>query len=286
MSARAAVFTMLALAAFAANSLLCRAALGAGSIDAASFTAVRLASGAVASIALVLVTQRKREGESGGSLASAAALFAYAAAFSLAYVRIATGVGALVLFGCVQLTMIGWSAWRGARPTAKEAAGVAIAFAGLAVLTLPGAVAPDPIGVGSMALAGVAWGVYSLRGRGSRSPLRATAANFALTVPMAALGLLVAWLTSSRWNLSSRGVVLAAASGVLASGVGYTVWYAALRELSATRAAALQLLVPVLAALSATVLLDERITARLVVAGALVLGGVATATWWKRPASR
>lgn len=299
MSARAAVFTLLALVAFAANSLLCRAALGAGSIDAASFTAVRLGSGALVLCALVRLGDREEGSASGGSWASAAALFGYAAAFSLAYVRIPAGVGALVLFGCVQITMIGWSAWRGARPSAREALGVVIAVAGLALLAIPGVfranvggvvALPDGGGIALMMLAGVAWGIYSLRGRGVRTPLRATAANFARSVPMAAAGLLVAFAATrahaSTWHVSTRGVVLATASGALASGVGYSLWYAALRELTATRAAALQLLVPVIAALSATVLLDERITTRLVVAGVLVLGGVAIATGWKRASSR
>ena len=263
------VATAAALLCFAANSLFCRAALGAGAIDAWTFTAVRIGSGA-----LVLLALRRRRSISGeGSFASALALWGYAAAFSLAYLRLATGIGALVLFASVQATMIGWSAWCGARPSAHEWRGFALAFVGLAALTLPGASLPDPLGLGLMSVAGVAWGVYSLRGGKSRAPLLATGANFALGVPLA-LGALIAALLFTTLHVSLRGVLYALASGALASGLGYSLWYLVLPRLGAVRAALVQLLVPVLAGMAGVLLLDEPVTTRLVVAGPLILGGV------------
>lgn len=276
---RTSLATAAALFGFAANSLLCRMALGAQSIDAWSFTSVRLVSGALMLFLLARATSSSRSGPSGGSWASAAALFTYAAAFSLAYLRLSTGVGALLLFAAVQTTMIGWGLLRGERPTPVEWVGLVIAFGGLVLLTLPGAVAPDPVGLGLMVLAGMAWGVYSLRGRGSRFPLAATADNFARSVPMALAGLALAW---SSTHLSVRGVVLAASSGAIASGLGYSLWYLALPGLSATRAAVVQLTVPVLAALAGVWLLGERVSLRLAVAGAMILGGVAIAVVLRR----
>jgi drug/metabolite transporter (DMT)-like permease len=261
---------VLALVGFAANSLLCRAALGAGSIDAASFTAIRIASGAAI---LFVLARGKVRGK--GNWASAAALFAYAAAFSFAYLRLVTATGALILFACVQATMIGWGVARGERPHVFEWLGFAIAIAGLVVLVLPGLAAPDPLGAALMASAGIAWGVYSLRGRGAKNPLAVTADNFLRAVPMAALLLLVIPITGG--HVEPRGAVLAIASGAIASGIGYSLWYAALPSLAATRAAIVQLSVPVLAAGAGALLLHELVTARLAIASALILGGIAIA---------
>lgn len=268
---------VLALVGFAANSLLCRAALGAGSIDAASFTAIRIASGAAVLIALA-------RGKRAGSWPSALALFAYAAAFSFAYLRLVTATGALILFATVQVTMIGAGVARGERPRAVEWIGFAIAIAGLVVLVLPGLAAPDPIGAALMALAGASWGVYSLRGRGAKSALAATADNFLRAVPMAALLLLVIPLTGDG-HVTARGIALAAASGAIASGIGYTLWYAALPSLAAVRAAIVQLAVPVLAAVSGALVLREVVTLRLAIATALIIGGIALAlvTKQRRP---
>jgi drug/metabolite transporter (DMT)-like permease len=272
---KTAALTLLALLGFAANSLLCRAALenGAWRIDAASFTTVRLVSGAIV-LWLLLRMRGGTGGERRGSWGSALALFTYAAGFSLAYVRIPTGVGALILFGCVQATMLGVGLFRGERPRPLEWLGLAMALGGLLVLRLPGATAPDALGATLMAGAGVAWGMYSLRGRGNADPLAATADNFLRGVPMtlglSVLGLLV--LEAPR--VTPAGVGLAVASGALASGVGYSLWYAALPHLTAMRAAVVQLAVPVVAAVGGVLLLGETLTVRLVGAGGALLGGV------------
>lgn len=263
--------TALALVAFAGNSLLCRAALGAKAIDAASFTSVRIVSGALVLALLVRAPARTR---SHGSWRGAVALFVYAIAFSFAYARIAAGVGALVLFGCVQLTMIGVGLARGERLGPRELAGLVLACGGLGWLVVPSASSPDPFGALLMALAGVAWGVYSLLGRRSGDAMASTAGNFARAVPLALLASLAAF---SHAQVTTRGVVLAVVSGALTSGIGYVVWYAALRGLSASRAAIAQLAVPVLAGLGGVVLLGETANERLLVAAALVLGGVALA---------
>jgi drug/metabolite transporter (DMT)-like permease len=275
---RTLLATAAALVGFAANSLLCRAALESGTIDAWSFTLVRLAAGAVALAALVRLGGKRgaKRVTGAGSFASALALWLYAAAFSLAYLRLGAGVGALVLFASVQATMIGWSIARGVRPSRSERAGLVAAFAGLLVLTWPGTTLPDPLGLALMAAAGGAWGVYSLRGRGSSAPIVATAGNFVRSVPLA----LGAWIAASLvegWHASGRGVWLALLSGAVASGLGYCAWYAALPRLTAVRAALVQLLVPVLAAGAAVVVLGERVGWRLAVAGPLILAGVGVA---------
>jgi len=287
---RTAAATALALLGFAANSILCRKALGSQSIDAWSFTCIRLGGGALALFVLSRAGAAGRSSERAdrnaeigarthGSWLSALALFAYAGAFSLAYLRLAAGVGALVLFACVQATMIGWGIRNGERPSRVEWLGIAVAIVGLVVLTLPGAVAPDPIGLALMMIAGIAWGAYSLRGRASRSPLAATADNFARSVPMALAGLLLAL---SGVNVSARGIVLALASGAIASGLGYSLWYAALPRLTAARAAIVQLLVPILAAALGVLVLGEHVTVRSSSATLLILGGVALAIFAKR----
>jgi drug/metabolite transporter (DMT)-like permease len=269
---RTFALTAASLCCFAANSLLCRAALLSGSVDPASFTLVRLASGA-GFLALLLALSRRGRPR-GGSVGSALALFAYAAAFSLSYVRIGAGVGALLLFGSVQVTMIGWSSARGARPGVWQAAGMLLALGGLGWLALPVAAAPDLAGAALMVGAGAAWGAYSLRGRMARDPLATTAHNFALAVPLAAVLSLV---LARRAAVTPGGLALAVASGSLASGAGYSLWYAAVPVLGATRAAAVQLLVPVLAGLGATAFLGEHLTSRIAASGATILAGIAVA---------
>jgi drug/metabolite transporter (DMT)-like permease len=269
---RTALFTALALVGFAGNSLLCRLALAERAIDAASFTGVRLASGA-----LVLAVLARSWRPTQGSAISAAALFAYAAPFSYAYLRLGAGMGALVLFGTVQATMIGWGLARGERPRPAVWIGLGLALAGLAGIAAPGATSPDPIGLGLMMLAGIAWGIYSLRGRKrAGSPLAITAANFLLSVPLA-VALAAAAARLGALHASATGLALAGLSGAVASGLGYSLWYAALPGLTATRAAILQLLVPVLAAGGGVGLLGERVSPRLLLTGAAILGGVALA---------
>ncbi len=276
---RTALLTALALLAFAGNSILCRMALGSHAISPAGFTAVRLGTGAAA-LWLLVALRTGGVPKHAGQWTSAAALFAYAAAFSFAYLSLGAGTGALILFGAVQLTMIVAGLRAGERPVAAEWAGLVLAASGLVVLVFPGLTAPAPAGAALMAAAGVAWGVYSLRGRGSTEALRNTAGNFLLTVPMAALLLAFAGGTAG-WTV--RGTLLAAASGALASGVGYAIWYTALPSLTATRAALVQLLVPVIAAAGGVALLGEAIPLRLPVAAALVLGGVALAVTSRSP---
>lgn len=273
---RIAVLTAAALGCFAANSILCRLALAAGAIDPAGFTGLRLASGALV-LALLAARRGGERPAPGWSWLSAAALFAYAAPFSFAYVSLGAAVGALVLFAVVQATMIGWGVARGERPGLLVWLGLVVALGGLVGLAAPGASAPDPIGLAAMAVAGAGWAVYSLRGRGSGSdPVVANAASFARTLPVAAALVAGAGL-SGRLALSPRGALLAVASGALASGLGYALWYAALRGLTVARAAILQLLVPVLAAGGGILLLGETASLRLVAAGAAILAGVALA---------
>ncbi len=269
---RTAMLTTLALAAFAGNSLLCRAALRDTAIDAASFTAIRLGSGALALWLIVRASTRLRDASGGGSWASALALFGYAIAFSLAYLSLTAATGALLLFGAVQVTMIAVGLARGERLRPLQWAGFVLAFGGLIGLLLPGLSAPPLAGAVLMIAAGVAWGVYSLRGRGAGDPTRVTAGNFLRAAPLGLAAALVAlpWLT-----LDVAGVSYAVASGALTSGVGYAVWYAALKGLRATSAATVQLSVPVITALAAVLLLAEPITLRLLLASAAVLGGIA-----------
>jgi drug/metabolite transporter (DMT)-like permease len=269
---RAGIVTAAALACFAANSLLCRAALRPGLVDAATFTLVRVATGAAFLAALVRVRASSRL--RAGSWGSALALFTYAAFFSLAYVRIQVGVGALLLFPAVQATMLGWSLRSGATLGFVQWLGVGIAASGLALLTLPGATSPDPLGAGLMVAAGVAWGVYSIRGRASADPLPTTAGNFVRALPFAAAWALAGGMPP---RASGAGLALAAVSGAVTSGGGYVLWYAALPLLGAARAGTLQLAVPVLAAMAGVVLLGEPMTLRLAAAGAAILAGIALA---------
>ena len=264
-------YTAFALTAFAFNSILCRMALVPGEADAAGFTALRLISGAVTLAAILFFVGRKSKVRGRGNWFSAFFLFAYAICFSFAYLGVTTGMGALVLFGSVQLTMIGVSIISGDRPGAMEWLGLTIAATGLIYLVAPGLAAP-PLGAALlMAGAGIAWGFYTLRGKGSGDPLGDTAGNFVRSVPMV---LIAAAPFVWQMNVTTRGAVLAVLSGAVASGVGYTVWYRALRGLTATRAAAVQLAVPVIAAAGGVLLLSEGADLRLVISGALVLGGI------------
>lgn len=263
-----------ALVGFAANSLLTRAALGAGRLDAASFTAIRLLSGAAA--LWVIIRWRGKSSREQGSWRSAAWLAGYAVCFTLAYLRIGASAGALILFGSVQITMIGIGLARGERPARIDWAGFGLACAGLLVLTVPGVTSPHPVGFALMAAAGMCWGLYSLAGRSSRDPLGATAGNFMRATVFGAL-FFAGGLGSV--HFTSGGVVLATASGALASGVGYTLWYAALPSLPSWRAAVLQLIVPVLTALAAAGILNEPITPRLAASAALIAAGVWLTVW-------
>ena len=271
-----ALLTCLALIGFAANSLLCRAALRTGDIDPASFTSLRLGAGALTLAAIVRF--RGRTPAASGSFASAAVLFAYAIAFSFAYVRLDSGTGALLLFGAVQTTMLGWAFARGERPRAREWLGLVAALSGLVVLVFPSISSPPLLAAASMLTAGAAWGVYSLRGKGTADPLAATASNFVRTVPFAVFASLVALGVSGSPHVAPRGAICAVASGALASGIGYSLWYAALRDLTATRAGIVQLAVPVVAAVGGVVLLGEHPTSRLAIASFAILGGIALAT--------
>ncbi|MEJ7686569.1 MAG: DMT family transporter [Variovorax sp.] len=273
--ARTAALTLLAMLAFASNSLLCRLALQHTAIDAASFTSVRLASGALVLMLLVVWRDRGRVGAApwaAGDWPSALVLFVYAAGFSFAYRSLTAATGALLLFGVVQTVMIGWGLWRGERLRSMQWLGLTAASTGLLVLLLPGLATPSLSSGGLMAAAGAAWAVYSLRGRNAGDATAVTAGNFIRAVPLT-LALSAALWTQARWD--GAGLVLALASGALASGLGYAVWYIALRGLSTTSAAVSQLCVPALAAAGGVLLLGEVLTARLLVASVAVLGGVA-----------
>jgi drug/metabolite transporter (DMT)-like permease len=264
----------MAMLAFAANSVLCRLALGGEAIDAASFTTVRVVSGAVMLLVLITIRRETSHVRKASHWMSAAMLFLYAVCFSFAYISLSTGTGALILFGAVQITMIVAALWSGERPGAIQWLGLVTALVGLVYLVMPGLSAPSPVGSALMTLAGFGWGVYSLRGRGSKHPLAATTGNFVLAVPVAVL---VGLLMVKRMEISTLGLILAVLSGALTSGLGYVIWYAALRGLTATQAATVQLTVPVLAALGGVFFLSEAVTLRLLVASVLILGGVAFA---------
>ena len=278
--AQLAALTVLALLAFAANSILCRLALREGGIDPLGFTLLRLASGA-AMLAL-LVRWRRRSRPMAGDWGSALALFAYALAFSLAYVELAAGTGALLLFGAVQLTMVGFGLRQGERWSGLQGLGAALALGGLAFLVWPGWQAPPLAAAALMAGAGIAWGVYSWRGRAVVDPLRSTAGNFYRAAPLAVLPCL-AYLPQLRPD--ALGAACAVLSGAVASGLGYAVWYSVLPALGAKTAANAQLAVPVIAALAGVALLGEPIGWRLAVAAAAVLGGIALAARTRRVAT-
>lgn len=285
---RTLLLTLFAMLAFAGNSLLCRLALKQTAIDPASFTAIRLLAGAV--VLWLIVRLRGGQHRIGGNWPSALALFAYAAAFSFAYVSLPTGVGALLLFGAVQASMILYGLYTGERLRGQQIAGLGLALLGVLGLILPGLLASQT-GAGSgslgdsllMLLAGVAWGIYSLRGRGTADPAATTAGNFLRSVPLA-VALLLTYLLlavggclpgTTGLSIDRAGLSYAVASGALASGVGYSIWYAALRGLKATQAASVQLSVPAIAALGGIVFLGEALTLRLLLASLAILGGIA-----------
>jgi drug/metabolite transporter (DMT)-like permease len=269
---RTALLTLAALIAFAANSLLCRWALGEHHIDAAGFSTVRVVAGAVTLSLVLLARDRGSFPRLRVDWRSVAALGTYMLGFSFAYLSLSVGTGALIIFGCVQLTMFIVSLRDGERFSALAWGGLAIAFLGLIISVLPGLSAPDPVGAMLMGAAGVAWGFYSLIGRSAKDPLVATTTNFVFLAPIVVLVNVIAFAQA---HLSQTGVLLAIASGALASGCGYVIWYAALRGLTGTRAAVVQLAVPVLAALAGVVVLGEHVTLRLVIASAATLGGIA-----------
>jgi drug/metabolite transporter (DMT)-like permease len=276
---RAVILTALAMIAFAANSLLCRQALKHTTIDAATFTVIRILSGA---ICLWLIVQvRRGRSSKAGTWPSALALFGYAALFSFAYLQLTAGTGALLLFGAVQATMICWALVKGERFRLLQTVGLLLAISGLAALVFPGLSAPPLAAAAQMLGAGIAWGIYSLRGKGAGDPLRTTVGNFLRAVPMAVL--LSAMMFRSV-NINGAGIGYAIVSGALASGVGYAIWYSALPSLKASAAATVQLSVPVLAAMGGIVFLSETITLRFVLASAAVLGGIALVIVERRPA--
>jgi drug/metabolite transporter (DMT)-like permease len=267
---RILALTSLAMIAFAGNSLLCRLALTTTSIDAASFTSLRLISGAL--MLWLLVQSRDTGHSSTGNWWSALALFAYAAGFSFAYISLPAATGALLLFGSVQATMISFGLWRGERLQRLQLLGLVLALLGLTGLLLPGISAPPLAGSILMLAAGVAWGVYSLRGKGTGDPVAISAGNFLRAVPLA---LVVSLFTYNHVTIDKAGFFYALGSGALASGVGYAIWYTALPFLKSTHAATVQLSVPVIAALGGIVFLNEHISLRLVLASTAILGGIA-----------
>jgi len=267
------MLTVVALVAFAANSLLCRLALRESAIDAATFTIVRFLSGA-AMLSLVTARSRAAAPAQSGSWSAALLLAIYALPFAFAYTQLSAGTGALILFGCVQVTMLMAAVVSGERTSRVQWLGVSLALGGLIYLVLPGLTAPPPSAALLMAVAGVCWGLYSLRGRGSANPLQQTTDNFMRTVPLVVVSSLP---FLSRAHIEARGVALAVVSGAVASGLGYVAWYSALRGLSALQAAVVQLAVPLIAAAGGVLLLSEALSLRLMVATALVLGGIGIA---------
>jgi drug/metabolite transporter (DMT)-like permease len=264
------ILTSLAMLAFAGNSLLCRVALKNTGIDAASFTSIRLISAAVALWLLVRLSNNTRPDR--GNWPSAIALFAYAAGFSFAYINLTAATGALLLFGAVQTTMISYGIWRGERLLSLQLLGLVLALGGLVGLTLPGLSAPPLVSSLLMIGAGVAWGVYSLRGKGAGDPTAVTAGNFLRTVPITVV---LSLLTMRHITFDSAGIWYAITSGALTSGIGYAIWYKALSALKATQAATVQLSVPVIAAMGGIILLDEHISLRLILASIAIISGIA-----------
>lgn len=258
-----------ALVAFAANSWLCRAALSDTTIDAASFTAIRLASGAV--VLFLLASFKGLQPLKSGSLKGASALFIYAAGFSFAYINMSTATGALLLFGSVQISMIVWGLLHNNRLSLQQTIGFLLAFIGLVALLLPGLTSPPLFSACLMIVAGIAWGAYTLMGKGAKSPLALTAGNFIYTVPMFIILLII---FTSNQSVDSEGIVYAVLSGAIASGLGYAIWYAVLPLLSSTNAATLQLSVPVIAAALGYIFLGEAITFRVILTSLIILGGI------------
>ena len=270
----AVTLTALAMLAFAGNSILTRMALQDGAIDAASFSNIRLLAGALALLVIVIVKTRAMSLKESGSWSSALMLFTYALTFSYAYIDLGAGTGALILFGLVQATMIAAALAAGDKPTFVEIIGWLCASAGLIYLVLPGAEAPSATGSILMAIAGVAWGLYSIRGKRESDALSSTASNFLRSVAFVPF---VVLLTFQSAQFSNKGVLLAITSGAITSGVGYVIWYAALRYLKTIQAALVQLSVPAIAALGGVVLLSEPLSHRLLVSAGLILGGITVA---------
>lgn len=268
---RTLTLTGVAMLALAANPLLCRMALGAGHIDAASFTSIRVVAGA-AMLWLLMAWSRRRGERKPVDWRAVVTLFGYMIFFSFAYLSISVGTGALILFGAVLLTMFVVALQSGERFSLLSWVGLAVAVLGLVYLVSPGVTAPEPVGAALMAVAGVAWGLYSLLGRGEADPLGTTAGNFLYAVPLAVVVNLVFWNDA---HTSWPGIMMAVLSGAVASGLGYALWYAVLAGMPATRAATAQLSVPVIAALGGVVLLAEPLTFRLVVSSIATLGGIA-----------
>ncbi len=282
-SLKTLLYTLLAILAFAGNSVLCRLALGNGDIDGASFTVIRLLSGMVMLLLLVKLTSSKKATASTSRWWAAGVLFIYAVTFSYAYLTLDTATGALVLFGAVQLTMIFFSLISGKRLHFFEWLGALIAFLGLVVLVLPELTRPSLIGFILMVCSGLAWGIYTLMGRRSTHPLQETASNFMRTSPL----VLVLWAATVQYSEVTRtGVILAVFSGALASGLGYTIWYLALKGLSAVQAAVVQLCVPVLAAVGGVLFNQEQFSQHLLISSLLVLGGVMAVVLGKQYATR
>jgi drug/metabolite transporter (DMT)-like permease len=269
-SPRVALLTLFAMLAFAGNSLLCRVALRDTAIDAASFTTIRLASGALVLAAIMLA--RKSRPTAAGSWPMAAMLFAYAAFFSFAYRQLTAATGALLLFGAVQTSMLGYGLAKGERLRPLQVAGLAAAIGGLVYMLLPGLAAPPIVSAACMLLAGASWAVYSVLGRGVKDPVGATAGNFVRSVPFTVVLSLAA---IGSFQIDRAGVAYAVVSGAITSGLGYVLWYAALPALKATSAATVQLSVPAIAALGGVALLSEAMSPRLLVASAAILGGIA-----------
>ena len=265
------ILTTLALIAFAANSVLCRMALGENTIDASSFTVIRLLSGVLVLLAIVKITHSKKSLSSTGSWLAGMMLFLYAITFSFAYMTLETGSGALILFGSVQITMIFLSLFSGNRLHLSEWIGLSIAFIGFVYLVLPGVTAPSITGFILMSVAGIAWGIYTLKGRGSDDPILDTSSNFLRTLPFVILLAITAVNTA---EYSIEGIVFAVLSGGIASGIGYTIWYSALGGLSVTQAAVVQLSVPVIAALGGVIFVSETLTRRLTLSALMILGGI------------
>lgn len=270
-STKTLFFTVLALTAFAGNSVICRLALSLKAIDPASFTGIRLISGSLVLILLVSITKRKKNATVKGSWWSGVILFMYAIAFSFAYISLDTGTGALILFAAVQITMIAFALATGKKMNLKEWLGVLMAFAGFIYLVSPGVTAPSLNGLLLMTLSGIGWGIYSLRGKGSANALQVNAYNFLKTLPLVGIMLL---FSLKQIQMTNEGIILAILSGALTSGIGYTIWYMALRGLTAVQASVVQLLVPVIAAAGGVIFLSEIINLRLILAAIMILGGI------------
>ena len=274
------LLAVLAMTAFAANSLLCRMALVETDIDPASFTFWRLTSGALMLILLVVMRNQKPLQE--GNMASAIALFVYAAGFSFAYISMTTGAGALLLFGAVQVTMISWGLFKGERMSALQWGGFLLALIGLILLLLPNAAVPQLSSALMMLAAGIAWGVYSLKGKGAKFPIEATAGNFIRATQLALVLLVIFWPGG---EFHAEGMAYAVASGAIASALGYALWYSILVHIAAIKAATLQLSVPVLAVFAGWLFLDEPVTLRIILSSLAVIGGVAMVIWVKKIAN-